>query len=127
MELSDIEPGKPVRFINKEKYMKIQNFECIDRAGNKIKFNFADMKAQYDAGKTLPFQVINDSDAVAVYRQTEMLGVNDDYTATWWMVDLGRKTISMGKDTSIKGRVEKYTDGIINCTGVLDVYQIIEV
>lgn len=105
--------------------MQIKNIKATDKGGNVVDFNFADMKAQSDAGESYPFQVINETDDSSTYRQIDMLGVDNSYTAQWWIVDTKRKTISMGNDQAIAGKSVDYNDNVINCTGVLETYQII--
>ena len=105
--------------------MQIKNIKVKDKDGNIIDFNFADMKAQSDAEQSYPFQVIAETDDTATYRQIDMLGADNTYTAKWWIVDTKHKTISMGNDQAMKGRSVDYNDNVINCTGILETYQII--
>ncbi len=105
--------------------MIIQNYHVTDKNGQQLEIILADMKAQSDAGKSFPFQVISDSDNVAVYRQIERLDVKDAYIGRWWRVDLLNHVITSGNDQAMVGRSVDYKDNIINCTGVLEEYHII--
>ena len=105
--------------------MQIKNIKAKDKDGNIIAFDFAVMKAQSDAGQSYPFQVITETDVSATYRQIDMLSVDNSYTAKWWIVDTKHKTISVGNDQAIEGRSVDYNDNVINCTGILETYQII--
>lgn len=105
--------------------MIIRNYHVTDKTGQQLEIKLADMKAQADAGQSFPFQVISDSDTVAVYRQIEQLDTMDAYMGRWWRVDLLNHVITSGHDQAMVGSSVDYKDNIINCTGVLDEYQII--
>ena len=105
--------------------MIIRNYQVTDKTGRQLEIKLADMKAQSDAGQSFPFQVISVSDTVAVYRQIEQLDTTDAYIGRWWRVDLLNHVITSGNDQAMVGRSVDYKDNIINCTGVLDEYQII--
>ena len=104
--------------------MKIKNYVVTDKYGNRIELNFADWKAQSDAGESYPFQVIRDSDTVAVYRQIDELDVHDAYTATWWRVDIVQGKITSGADCALSGGSVDYKEKTINCTKVQNIYEI---
>ena len=105
--------------------MKIKNYVVTDKYGNRIELNFAERKAQSDAGESYPFQVIRDSDTLAVYRQIDELDVHDAYTATWWRVDVVQDTITSGTDCAVSGGSVDYKEKKINCEKSQNIYEIV--
>lgn len=105
--------------------MQIKNYVVTDKDGNRIELNFADWNAQSDSGKAYPFQVISDSDTLAVYRQIDMLDANDAYTATWWSVDIVQGKITTGKDCALSGGSVDYKEKKINYKDVHNSYEIV--
>lgn len=104
--------------------MGIQNYRAIDKDGNIVEFNFKDWKEQSDAGVGELFQVINESDKVAVYRRLEIYG-DADYMGPWWWIDFETKTIYRGNDKAKPNGSVKYTDKVINYKDFQSEYRII--
>lgn len=105
--------------------MRIQNYRVIDTDGTILELNFKDRKEQSDEGTGYVFQVISDTDNIAVYRMIDLFG-DDGYTGRWWKVDVTSNVISTGNDCAIKGRSVNYNDKVINCTGILCEYQMLQ-
>lgn len=103
--------------------MKIQNYIVSDHTGRKIELNFADWKAQSDAGQCV-FQVIKDSDTKAIYRIIDIPGIKD-YCGRWWWIDLSKRTISRGDDCAVQGKSVDYEEKKINIKEFTETYKIL--